>query len=137
MTKKSTEQMIPPLMSVPDMRQMMEAQRLNFQALSEAGKLAMTSWQALAQRQADMVSTFAQTQSEIFRESMKEGTPEDKMARQADMFKRAYEMSLETSRDMADMMMKTNREASDMLQKRVKGTLNDLRGMMVNAEDAA
>lgn len=137
MTKKSTEQMIPPLMSVPDMRQMMEAQRLNFQAFSEAGKLAMTSWQALAQRQADMVSTFAQTQTEIFRESMKEGTPEDKMARQADMFKRAYETSLETSREMADMMMKTNREASDMLQKRVKGTLNDIRGMIARTEDAA
>jgi phasin family protein len=137
MTKKSTEQMIPPLMSMPDIRQMMEAQRLNFQAFGEAGKLAMTSWQALAQRQADMVSTFAQTQSEIFRESMKEGTPEDKMARQADMFKRAYETSLETSREMADMMMKTNREASDMLQKRVKGTLNDIRGMMARTEDAA
>jgi phasin family protein len=121
----------------PDVRGMMETQRRNLQTMAEAGRMVMTNWQAMMQRQAEMASTFAQTQSEIFREGLKEGTPEEKIARQADMFKKAYEASVEQSRDMADMMMKANRETADMMQKRVRCTLNEMREMTKSADKAA
>lgn len=123
--------------ATPDLKEMMETQRRNFQAMTEAGRMAMTGWQALMQQQADMVSRMAQSQSEIFRESMKEGTPEEKIARQADMFRQAYESSVEQSKEMAEMMMKTNREAMDMIQKRVRCTLNEMRDMAKKTDQAA
>jgi len=127
----------PFLTMAPDVKGMMETQRRNLQAMAEAGRMAMTNWQTMMQRQAEMASTFAQTQSEMFRETLKEGTPEEKIARQADMFKKAYEASVEQSREMADMMMRANRETAEMMQKRLRCTLNEMRDMAKSADKAA
>ena len=133
MSAKDNPDSIPAL----DIKTLMETQRRNFQAMTQAGQMAMTGWQAMAQRQAEMISNMTQTNTDALQQIMKEGTPEEKIARQADVFKRAYEISVAQSREMTQMMTQTTREAAELIQKRVKGTVSEVSDAIKKAADKA
>lgn len=120
-----------------DIKTLMETQQRNFQAMTQAGQMAMTGWQAMVQRQAEMISNMTQTNTDALQQIMKEGTPEEKMARQADICKRAYETSVIQSREMTQMMTEATREAAALIQKRVKGTVTEVSDAIKKAADKA
>ncbi len=110
-----------------DMRGIMELGRKNFQALTEAQQVAMESLQTIAQRQAEILSQIVQDQSSMVREIITEGTPEEKVARGADLIRKAYEKGIHGAREVSDMLNKSGREASDIINKRVASALNELK----------
>lgn len=125
------------MQSPVNMKSLMETQRRNMQAMAEAGQTALTSWQALTQRQAEMMSSMMQNNAELTREMLKEGTPEEKMARQADIFKKSYERSVEATHELADMAMKSGRETADIIGKRVSCSVNEIRDLLDTDREAA
>lgn len=113
--------------SVPfDMGAMMETQRKNLQAITEAQQLAMGSLQAVAQRQAEIMSQIVQDNSTLATEIMAEGTPEEKMSRNAKMFKTVYERSVKNMKEISEMLNKSGQEASNIINKRVAATMNEI-----------
>jgi phasin family protein len=110
-----------------DMRAMMEQGRKAFQAMTEAQQLCMEGFQTIAQRQAEIISELMQDQSAVAREMMAEGTPEEKIARGAEMTRRAYEKTAQGMREMGDILNKSSREAGDIIHRRVASTLNEIR----------
>ncbi len=119
---------VPGFGSAPvDMKNIMESSRKTFQAITEAQQVAIESMQTIAQRQGELLSQFVQDQSAIARDIANEGTPEEKIARSAEMFSKAYEKTISSSREVADLLNKSTREASDIINNRVKGALNELK----------
>lgn len=110
-----------------DMKNIMESSRKTMQAITEAQQIAIESMQAIAQRQSEILSQFVQDQSAIARDIVNEGTPEEKIARSAEMFSKAFEKSISSSREVADLLNKSTREASDIINNRVKVALNEIK----------
>ncbi|HRQ61665.1 MAG TPA: phasin family protein, partial [Alphaproteobacteria bacterium] len=83
-----------------DLKAIMEAQRKNVQAFTDAQQVAMDSLQALAQRQTEIISQIVEDQSLVAKELMGEGTPESKIAKNADLFKKIYERTVGNVREL-------------------------------------
>lgn len=109
-----------------DMKAVMDSNRKTFQAFVEAQQLAVESIQTIAQRQAEIISEFAQDQSAMVRDIISEGSPEDKVARGAEMAKRSYEKTVSGLREVGDIVNKSGREAGDIINKRVASVLNEI-----------
>lgn len=109
-----------------DMKSLMETQRKNVQAITEAQKLAMENLQAVAQRQAEILSQVVEDNSSMAQEVLAEGSPGDKISKNAEWFKSVYERSVNNLREVADMINKSNIEASNIINKRVTATMNEI-----------
>lgn len=92
-----------------DVESVLASQQKNIQALTAANQLAFEGFQAVARRQSEIVrQTFEQT-SAIVTELMAAGSPEDKVAKQADLVKLAFEKALSNARELAELVAKSIR----------------------------
>jgi phasin family protein len=124
--------------SVPDSaKSFMEMTRRNMQAFSEAQQNALESWQALTQRQAKIVSQFVQDNADIAQQIMKEGTPEEKVARQAAIFKKAYETSVSQTQELASMVSQSSKETAEIVTRRFNASINEIKDTLQNVDKAA
>jgi phasin family protein len=110
-----------------DMQSMMEQGRKTFQAITEAQQVCMESLQVIAQRQTEILSQIVQDQTEIAREIATEATPEQKIARGAELIRKSYEKTMDSAREVSDMMQKSTREAGDIINNRVTNALNEVK----------
>ena len=58
---------------------------------------------------------------------MSDGTPEEKMARQADMLKKSVEVTMEGLTELSDMLSETCKETAEILGKRVTASLSEFK----------
>ena len=119
-----------------DMQSFMETQRKNMQAISDAQALTMERLQTIAQQQGTILSTMVEDNAKIAKEMMSEGTPEEKIAKNADMFKGVYERSVKNMTEVSEMLNKSTQDASAIINKRVKATMNEVKAAMEKAEKA-
>lgn len=110
-----------------DMDAMMEAQRKNMEALTEAQQVAVTHLQAIAQRQTELLTRMVADNTALAQQILAEGTPEEKMSRQADAVRKSYEMSVTNLAEMSDLVTQSGREAGEILNKRVTASLTELK----------
>jgi phasin family protein len=123
-----------------DLQSILETQRKNLQCLSEAQQLAMQNWQTLFFRQAEIFSQAMEKQSALTSELMKEGKPEDKLAKNAEAIKQSYEQAMANAAEISDMVKKANAEATSLLNKRVSASLKEMRSAIAkpgSEKDAA
>ena len=112
-----------------DMDAVMAAQRRNIEALTTANKLAFEGMQAVARRQADVMRQMTEEMSTMMTTLMSAGTPEERIARQADATKQAFEKMLGNMRELAEMLGKSNSEAAEIIQNRISESLDELKSM--------
>lgn len=120
-----------------DVHGFMETQRKNIQALTDAQSLAIENMQALAQRQSTILSEMAEDNAVIAKELMTEGTPEEKIAKNADLLNKAYERSVKNMNELSEMLKQSSQEASEIINKRVKATLNEIKSSMEKSQKTA
>ncbi len=110
-----------------DMKSFMETQRRNFQAFTEAQQRALEGIQAVTQRQGELISEMVENNSAIAQEIMGEGSPEQKVAKQADLMKKAYEKSISNLKEIGEMLSESNQQAGDIINKRVSASLTEIK----------
>jgi phasin family protein len=110
-----------------DVKSLLETQRKNLQAFSEAIQVVVESSQTIAQSQAEILSQFAADNSSLMQEIANEGTPEEKIAKQADLIKKNYEKSVANWREISDIASKSGKEASEIINKRVSASLAEIK----------
>ncbi len=115
-------------------KSLMESQRKNMQALTEAQQLAFQGIRAIAQRQSELLSRVARDNSVMAREMMAEGTPEEKMSRNADAIKSVYERAIEDLRALSDMANKSSEEATGVITKRIAATMNEIQTVLEKSQ---
>lgn len=120
-----------------DMTALMDIQRKNVQAMTEAQQLAVHNMQSIAQRQSEIVSQIIEDNAKIAKEMMGEGSPEDKMAKNADMFKSVYERTIKNMNDLSDMIKKSNEEASGVISNRVSASMGEIKSAMESIQKKA
>ena len=103
-----------------DLATIMDREKKNIEALTEANRVAFQGWQALVHRQA-----------EILQESIKQavGTVqgEDAGTKRMDLASHAFETALSNMRELAEMAIKSQKDAFDIIRKRVEDNVAALR----------
>ena len=118
-----------------DVDALIAAQKRNFEAMTEAGKLAVAGAQKVASLQA-----------EILRESIEEGAEaarevaaaklEDKAAAQASYAKEAFEKGLANVRSLNELWAKASYDAFGVIAKRISESFDEFTSLS-NGADAA
>lgn len=116
-----------------DMESVLSTQRKNIEALTAANQLAVEGMQAVLRRQAEILRQTMEESSSMVSEFMAAGTPEDKISKQADIVKAAFEKALANMKEMAEMVAKSNSEAAEVLSNRMKENLEEVKSAMAKA----
>jgi len=106
---------------------LLETQRKNIQALSEAQRIGFESLQTIVQRQRDLFSQILGEQASLSHELLGEGSPEDKFAKHADLFKNFYERTAKGMTELSDTLHAAQKESAHILHKRVSASITEIK----------
>jgi len=95
-----------------DLAAIMDRERKNIEALTEANRVAFEGWQALVRRQAEILE-------ESIRRAVGTVQGEDAGTKRMDMAAHAFETTLANMRELTEMAVKSQTEAFDIIRKRV------------------
>jgi phasin family protein len=90
----------------------------------------MENLQSIAARQTEIMSQIVEDNSSLAKEIMNEGTPEEKIAKNAKMFKSIYERTVGNMNELSEMINKSNQEASAIINKRVTATMSEIQSSL-------
>jgi phasin family protein len=111
-----------------DLEAVAASQRKNIEALTQANQLAVEGVQAVVRRQVEIARQAMEEFSSMFRDFVQpNGSPEDRLAKQAEYSKQALEKGLTNARELTELMTKANTEAFNVLNKRVTESLDEVR----------
>ncbi len=110
-----------------DINSLMETQRKNYEAITKAQKRAMEGLQAAAQRQGEIISQMVEDNTAIAQQMMGDGTPEQKVVKQADLVKKIYEQSVSNVQEIGGLLSKSGQDVGDILNKRVSASLGEFK----------
>ncbi len=117
-----------------DMQSMMDLQRKNIKAVNQANQTAIDCMQAVSRRQVDIMRETMTELSTAMQQMMAEGGPEDKLAKQTELTKDAFEKALAHMRELSDMVTKANHEAMEIMSERVTQSLEELKTQVEEAK---
>lgn len=120
-----------------DLQNFMETQRKNIQALTQAQQVSIDNLQTIAQRQSAILSEIIEDNAKIAQGLMSEGTPEEKISKNTDMFKTSYERTVKNMNEMAELLNQSNQEASGIIDKRIKASLNEFKSSVNKSQKKA
>ncbi len=114
-----------------DMEAAVAAQRKNIEALTAANQAAVQGMQAVAQRQAEILSQAMSEVSAVAQQLSSAGSnPQELTAKQAELARKAFEQALANARELAEMVSKSNTEAFAIINKRVTESLQELKSLV-------
>lgn len=108
----------------------MASQRKNFEALTEANKLALESIQVLARRQGEMMSEGVEDFSGALSELVSPGSFEEKAVKQAEFAKTAYQKTLANFWELGELVTKSNSRTFGVINKRVADSLDEVKTLV-------
>jgi phasin family protein len=111
-----------------DVEAVVASQRKNIEALTQANQLAVEGVQAVFRRQAEIARQAIDEFSAVVKDFVQpNGSPEDRLAKQAEYSKLALEKGISNARELTELVTKANTEAFNVLSKRVTETLDEVR----------
>jgi phasin family protein len=113
-----------------DMEKVVAVQRKNVEALTSANQTALEGIQAIAKRQSEILRSIIEESNNAMKAMMEQGSPEEKMSKQADLLKTSFEKTLGHMRELSEMVAKSNREAFDVINSRVTESLDEMKSLM-------
>ena len=120
----------------PGLQTLLDAQRKNLEAFTEAHQLVLETAQACFTHQTELLSSMLRESSAMASDIMSQSSAEQKVARQADLMKKNYEQSVAGFRELADMLNKSGMEASGLLSKRVSASISEMKTAMEKSAKA-
>lgn len=120
-----------------DSTALVETQRRNIEAVTQANRVAFEGLQAVSQRQVEILRRAMDEATKAVREIAAPGQPAEKLAVQTEMLKDAYETVLANVRELTEITTKSNTEAADLLSHRFADSLDELKGVIKATNGAA
>lgn len=113
-----------------DWEAVMAANRKNMEAFAQANALAAEGAQAILRRQGEILKGAMEDANRSLKTMLADGTPEDRVSRQTEAMKTAFEAAISNYREMVEMASKSNAEALTVVSKRVSESLDELKGVL-------
>ncbi len=115
-----------------DVEALVSAQRRNIEAITAANQLAFEGLQAVGRRQAEILRQTLEETAAALRDSVTQGSPEEKLAKQTDLAKQAFEKALANMKELADLLAKSNQEAASVISARVTASIDEVKSLLAN-----
>ncbi len=103
---------------VMDVNSMFNTQRRNIETLSAANQVFAEGVQAATKRQAEAMRENVESAIAATKDMLTSTSPENNTSKQISLVKGWYESTMETAREVAEMVSKSSNEAFEMLNKR-------------------
>ncbi|MGE0725489.1 MAG: phasin family protein [Alphaproteobacteria bacterium] len=118
-----------------DTSALLAAQQRNVEAIAKANQLAAEGMQAVAKRQAEMLRTSMEEASRTMTAMMANTSPEERVAKQAELTKAAFEKAIANMREISELLARANKDTLDVINRRVSEGLDEVRELMATAAE--
>ncbi len=109
-----------------DVEKAIEMHRKNIEALAESAEAASEGARFIAGKQREMVeSVFREAAAMV--QNYKPGGEKDLFASQAEFAKKAFDFTMQNTREITELAVKSTTDAGKILQDRMKANLEDIR----------
>ncbi|WP_050929765.1 phasin family protein [Aestuariivita boseongensis] len=112
----------------PDINGMMEYHRKNLQALQAATQVSSSTAQALLDQQRTALEQTLAEIAETIQDATAGADPADMAQTPMELARKAFEATLQNSREMAEIVQKGNADAFQVLKDRVMESVEELTG---------
>ena len=112
-----------------DMDAIMATQRKNMEAMSAAGQSAYEGMTALARRQAEVAKEAGEAATKAMTD-LATATPEERVAKQADLTKAAFTSFFDNGREIVDMAAKIADDAVSLVNARFTDSINETKTVL-------
>jgi phasin family protein len=109
-----------------DVDQLIEIHRKNIDALEQSAQVASGGAKSLADKQREMIETAFSEAAAMARDFKPSGNPKEVVAKQAEFAKKAFDITVQNTRDIAQLATQTTTDATKIIQGRLRESLNEL-----------
>jgi phasin family protein len=114
---------------MPDMEAVLAAHKRNLEALSEANRVALEGAQAVARRHMEIMQATMTGLSTTLKDMSVTDTPAERVTKQTDLLKQAYENAVMNTRELGDLIQKSNSEAMSKLNHRFSEAMSEMKAL--------
>lgn len=131
---KASEQLLNILagLKVPgvDMDALVASQRDNLEALGAANRAALEGMKAVGEWQMRILQQTVQELSTCIKGLPSVGSPQQMVAAEADLAKKAFETAVREMRELAEILTRANQLATDAIVKRIPESLDEIKQVL-------
>jgi phasin family protein len=113
-----------------DFEAAISSQRKNVEALTAANQVAFQGAQAVFRRQVELVREAFDKFGSVSKEFTTPGSAEDKLAKQAELGKVAFESAVANARELGDLVQKASDDAFEVISKRVAANFDEMKSAL-------
>jgi phasin family protein len=106
------------------------SQRKNVEAFTAANRIAVEGTQAVLRRQAELVREAIDELSSVSKEFTAAGSAEDKLLKQTELAKSAFETAIANVRELSGLVQKASDEAVSVISKRVVDNFDEMKSAL-------
>jgi len=110
-----------------DVEKLVDMQLKNFHALGRSARTAGEGAKAVAEKQREIIDAAFKETSAMVKDFHPSGDPQAIVAKQRDYAKKAFKLTMQNTRDIAQLTAKTTTEATEILRERLRAGLAELR----------
>ena len=109
-----------------DVDRLIEVHRKNLDALERSAQVASEGARSLADKQREIVETALREAAAIARDFKPTGNPQEIIAKQAEFARRAFDITVQNTRDITELAARTTADATAVIRDRLRESLNEL-----------
>src|SRR5262245_254393 len=106
-----------------DVDKLIEVHRRNIDALGRSAQVATEG----ADKQREIIETAFRETSAMVRDFKPTENPQEMLVKQTEFAKKAFDITLQNTRDIAELAMKTTSDATAIVRERLRESLSELR----------
>ena len=110
-----------------DVDKLVDMNLKNIDALGRSAQVAGEGAKALAEKQREIVETAFRETSAMVRDFKPPGNPQEILAKQSEYARKAFEITMQNTQDIAELTKKTSTDATSILRDRLRDSLAELR----------
>jgi phasin family protein len=116
-----------------DVDKLVDMNLKNIDALGRSAQVAGEGAKALAEKQREIVETAFRETSAMVRDFNPPGSPQEILAKQSEYARKAFEITMQNTKDIAELTKKTSTDATSILRDRLRDSLAELRDSISRA----
>jgi len=120
-----------------DVDKLVDMQLKNIDALGRSAQAAGAGAKALADKHREIVEAAFRETSAMVKDFHPTGNPQEILAKQQEYAKKAFELTMQNTRDIAELAAKTAADPAAIIQERLRSSLAELRESVTRAGSGA
>ena len=109
-----------------DVDKLIEMNRKNVEALMQSASVVGEGAKALAEKEREIVQVVFKETSAMVKNFRPTGSPQEIVAKQSEYARKAFEVAMQNTRDLAELATKTTAEAAGIVRERIHDNLRVL-----------